>query len=285
MAAETFHRQQAAGDWRVTEQDILAAAVPRSGSTLSCWLLNKVPNVVALPEPMDMSVLTEGIAIESVIENIAKFIAQTRASILTEKRAPARVREGQIVSNLYEPPRSDGSLRRHDTEPGWTTIDKPLQQDFVLVIKQPAMFLALIPELAAAFPIYATVRHPVEVLASWNTIESNFMHGRLPMAERFAPELVQRLDPITDGVDRQIALLCWCFEQVLMLPPDRIVKYETMVSTGGAGLATIVPEAARLAESIERYSVHARYPSVPIDALARRLRETGGPFDALYPDL
>ncbi len=264
---------------------MLAAAVPRSGSTLSCWLLNKVPNVVALPEPMDMGFLTEGIAVGSVIENIRTFIARTRSSILSGKGAPARVRDGAIVSNLYEPPRPDGSLRRHDTQPGWTPIDKPLRPDFTLVIKQPAMFLALIPELAAAFPIYATVRHPVDVLASWNTIESNFWNGRLPMAERFAPDLVRRLDPISDRLDRQIALLCWCFAQVLTLPRDRIVRYETMVGTGGANLAAIVPDAACLSEKLERYAPHVRYPGVPIGALERRLRETGGPFDVLYPDI
>ena len=229
-----------------------------------------------------MSFLTEGIAIEYVIDNIRKFVVQTRSDILSGKGAPARVREGRIVSNLYEPPRVDGTLRRHDTEVGWTMIDKPLREDFFLIIKQPALFLALIPELAKAFQIYATVRHPLDVLASWNTIESNFWNGRLPMAERFAPDLVRRLDSIQDRLDRQIALLSWCFEQVHTLPPDRIVRYEAMVSTGGANLAAIVPEAACLSESVERYSAQARYPSAPIDIIEGRLRKTGGAYDAFY---
>ena len=36
----------------VSETDIVLTGVPRSGTTLICYLLNKVPDAIALHEPM-----------------------------------------------------------------------------------------------------------------------------------------------------------------------------------------------------------------------------------------
>ena len=35
--------------------NLLLAGIPRSGTTLACALLNRLPNVAALPEPMDVT--------------------------------------------------------------------------------------------------------------------------------------------------------------------------------------------------------------------------------------
>ena len=62
--------------------------------------------------------------------------------------------------------------------------------------------------------------------------------GRSPLGERLNPSLKAWLSGIDDTIDRQIRLMDWFFGQFLRhLPPDRILRYEDIVSSGGARLA------------------------------------------------
>ena len=66
-------------------------------------------------------------------------------------------------------------------------IGKPLPTDFRLFIKHPAIFTALATRLLVRIPLYAVVRHPLAILASWNTVDMDARLGRWPVAEIYAP--------------------------------------------------------------------------------------------------
>jgi hypothetical protein len=69
------------------------------------------------------------------------------------------------------------------------------------------MFTALLPILAQRFPVFAMVRNPLAVLASWNSVDIPAKQGRVPKAEIYDQDLVHRMSSIDDRLDRQLSLL------------------------------------------------------------------------------
>jgi len=60
-----------------TAQDILITGLPRSGTTLTCHLLNKLPNSVALHEPLSPDTL-KGLDEAGLVETIQQFFSAQR---------------------------------------------------------------------------------------------------------------------------------------------------------------------------------------------------------------
>src|SRR5262249_60537406 len=86
---------------------------------------------------------------------------------------------------------------------------------------------------------YAVVRHPLAVLASWQTVPFPYRYGRMPGAERFDGDLRRRLWATEDRVDRQLLLLDWLFARYEQLPQKNVVRYEDIVSPEGGALAAV----------------------------------------------
>jgi len=79
--------------------DIIPTGIPRSGTTLTCHLLNKVANTVALHEPLvwtDYPDLTDH---EAVCDGVNRFFAETRRSLLTDGTAMTQHVEGEVPDN------------------------------------------------------------------------------------------------------------------------------------------------------------------------------------------
>ena len=64
-----------------------------------------------------------------------------------------------------------------------------LPEAFTLVVKHNAAFAAGISVLAERFPTVAIVRHPLAVLASWQTVPHPVSQGRVPAGEHNDPVL------------------------------------------------------------------------------------------------
>src|SRR5437763_7502866 len=82
-----------------SKRNVLIAGIPRSGTTLVCSLLNKVPDVVALHEPMDVwdfAKASDAAALGSMIEN---FCAQSRRSLREDGFAVSKHVGGEIRDN------------------------------------------------------------------------------------------------------------------------------------------------------------------------------------------
>ncbi len=229
----------------VNDSNIILTGIQRSGTTLSCHLLNKLPNVVALHEPMNVGKFCRMTASEEIIGYTQDFFTETRKSLIQEGVAFSKQDNGKVPDNPFadEVDSETGSRRNKvDDIPRLVKFDKAINDEFTLVLKHPAVFTGLLESLVKAFRVYAVVRNPLSVLRSWNSLNIPVSRGRLPMAECVDAHLKIALDGIEDRFDRQIFILSWCFEQYQKyLPGSSIIYYEELISSGGEVLEKMLP--------------------------------------------
>ena len=234
------------------QQQVILTGLPRSGTTLTCHLLNKLPNSVALHEPL-IPLDLAGYERLRLVEFILEYFSAQRRQILQTGTAVSKSFGGQVPDNPMAgfDPITGKRIRVLDGR--LVQIDKHLRPDFYLAIKQPAFFTAILKDLVAVdlLSCFALIRNPLSVLLSWNSVEMPVSRGRVPAAEAFAPELKSNLDQIENVYDRQIFLLDWFFQQYLVyLPPKQILFYEATINTAGRSLAVINPLAKELTETL-----------------------------------
>ena len=92
--------------------DIMLTGLPRSGTTLVCHLLNKLPDTVALAEPMKVGRFAKLPTRRAILDAIVGFAAQQRESLLTRGMAFSKHHEGSVPDNFYEAARGADGLRR-----------------------------------------------------------------------------------------------------------------------------------------------------------------------------
>lgn len=267
------------------QQQVILTGLPRSGTTLTCHLLNKLPNSVALHEPL-IPLDLAGYERSNIVEIILKYFAAQRDQILQTGTAVSKSFGGQVPDNPMAgiDPKTGKRIRVLDGR--LVQIDKQLAQDFCLAIKQPAFFTAILKDLVAVdlLSCFALIRNPLSVLLSWNSVEMPVSRGRVPAAEAFAPELKSNLDQIENVYDRQIFLLDWFFQQYLTyLPAKQILFYETTIQTAGRSLAVINPLANELAEPLYSRNNNSLYNNDLKQLLLEKLlNKTEGAFWHFY---
>ena len=69
-------------------RNLIITGIPRSGSTLACSLLNRLPDVVALNETMNVGELLALPDAESRVRAIADYFAETRRTIDRAGKVP-----------------------------------------------------------------------------------------------------------------------------------------------------------------------------------------------------
>lgn len=288
-------------------RDVVIAGIPRSGSTLACHLLNRFPDTVALHEPFSLSGFRRWpllpVGAEQALAGIEAFFASARASLRERGEVVSKHANGQIPDN----PIGEGGgaaslrtvvrrlarrvgdgrvLRRGRVVRGLVRVGKPLGDDFLLCVKHPSIVTGLLPRLLDRYPCFATVRNPVAVLGSWNSIEFAVSDGRSRAAERLDPQLRDRLDRCADRGERQLRLLDWYFERIASwLPPARILRYEDVVATGGTLLARIAGRATAVHKPLESRNRSPEYDSALVLELGERLLASPGAWADFYaPD-
>ena len=242
--------------------DIVLTGLPRSGTTLACRLLNLLPNTVALHEPF-LPRFFEGMEGEAVLEKLGRFCRKTRREIRRDGVAPSKSVGGAIPENAYGSAKP-GELRPHSAEKGKEMgkllVDKDLEGRFFLVVKQPAIFAALLPVLVEGFPCYAIVRNPLSVLASWNSVDHNVREGHSAGAELYDEGLRRELAATDERVGRQLRLLSWWYGRFYeTLDEEHIIRYEDVVGSGGGALSVLVPSAKLLDETLESRNLNPLY--------------------------
>jgi hypothetical protein len=265
-------------------RNVVLTGMPRSGTTLACHLLNKLPNTVALLEPIEAGrfagLLPDGKAVADTME---RWYRKSRRRALKEGEVVTKHVGGEIPDNPFEASRPGKEPRQWLASKGRIGVGKDLDRDFFLVVKDPPMFTALLPMLARRFPTFAVVRNPLAVLASWNSVDIPARQGRVPKAELYDSELVRRLTSIEDRLGRQLGLLdWWCerFEQ--FLPEEHILRYEEIIGSGGKALAAIVPAAGGLDEPLSDRNTNEVYDRKDVVEIGDRLLESNGAYWRFY---
>jgi hypothetical protein len=215
---------------------------------------------------------------------IDAFFLEMRNSALTRGTVLSQNQNGRIVDNFFQDPaQSGGKPRNRQVDNGIVSIGKKVTPDMRMIIKHNAAFTALLPSLMREFPAYAIIRHPLWALASWNSNNLPISDGHVPMAEQLDRKLAGKLASLADRFDRQIFILSWMYEKFSLLDARSLISYESIVGTGGKALSGILPEAEALSENLTSNNFSERYPHVPLDDLAKRLRKRGGAYFAYYP--
>ena len=254
-------------------RNVLITGTPRSGTTLVCSLLNKLPDTVALHEPMNVWEFPNLPHPQAITEAIEEFCVKSRRSLKEDGIATSTHVAGEIRDNIAAGRPSRSGSRRRQGERGRVFIDKPLSDNFALAIKHPVAFTAVLELLSKRFECFAIIRNPLATLASWNSLEwINVKNGHVPIGEKLDPDLQQLLASTPDCTERQLHILEWFYQRFVdFLPPESVIKYEDVVSSRGRELVKLIPAAATLDEPLTSRNLNKFYDSALMVTLGEKL--------------
>ncbi len=266
----------------MSASDIILAGVPRSGTTLTCHLLNKLPNVVALHEPITPAEYF-GLETKEVIGRLRGFFLEQRESLLRDGVAASKSAGGIVPDNSIKGIDKKTGQRKSILNSKILVVDKPLTVDFDLAVKQPNFFTAKLQDLVHHFQCYAIIRNPLSALLSWNSVEMRVSRGYAPGAEAFDKDLSIRLSSEKDLLSRQLILIAWYFEKYArILPAERIVRYEDLIASGGRELAKISVSAKQLDERLVSKNNSRHYDQTKKNTIAEKLLNSDGRYFEFY---
>jgi hypothetical protein len=260
--------------------DIIVTGPPRSGTTLTCFLLNKVEDTIALNEPMNLKMFpskNEG------IKQTQQFFKEMRASLTQDKTAIARQVAGRIPDNIFPIHQSDNSgPRKNIATKGRVRFDKELTSNFKLILKHNAHFTFLLDKLTPHYKCYAIIRNPVSTIASWNSIDAPVSRGNLNVLKSLDQDLYNDIELIPDLIDRQVFLLHKLFECYKNLSTANIIRYEDVVESGGKCLSVISDNANRLEDKLTSKNKNKLYDERLIAQIREKLLSFDGAFWQYY---
>jgi Sulfotransferase family len=263
-------------------RNVLITGTPRSGTTLLCSLLNKLPDVVALHEPMNVWELPDCADANAAADLIQRFCDSTRASLHEHGYALSKHVAGKIPDNVAANQVNQRGIRLRQTEHGKVYVNKPLSQDFDLGIKHPVAFTALLETLSKRFECFAIIRNPLSTLASWNSLAwLNVKNGHAPIGEKLDPEFRRSLADQPDTIERQLMIMEWFYRRFRSFLPDKaLIKYEDLITSRGRELGRFFPQASKLDENLASKNVNKFYDrSLMLDLGERLLKRPGVIWD------
>jgi hypothetical protein len=273
---------------RENQRNIVITGPGRSGTTLTCHLLNKLPETVALSEPIAPGRFADRLPDhEAVCDGIEEYYLDMRRMALREGVVISKHVGGVVPDNHLTNGEVEG-VRRRVAQKGRIGVGKDLRPGFYLAIKQPRMFTALLPTLAKRFPCFAVVRNPLAIRASSLSIESKKARGKNPHAiarydEGFRRYIHEGKVESRDKLDRWLLKTHYIFERYRReLPRNHIIRYEDIVGSGGKALEVIVPAARELDEPLRSRNLNPLYDRDDILPYAERLLESEGAYWDFY---
>jgi len=269
---------------------VLLTGISRGGTTLVCELLNRLPDVRALDEPLDPNELLRqaasgdgAIDAARILAGVERFAAAQRRSILERGMGLTLHVDGRVVGARVSDERAADGARVPMARRSEIPVETPDAADFTLVIKHPVAFTALLAILLERFDVFAIVRNPLAVLASWESVPFAQREGRLGLSPGIAPRLAECLEAIDDRLERQLALLEWFFDSYASaLPRERVIRYEDIVATGGAALAPIAQSARGLRLPLQSRNAAGVYDRAHMHQAGRLLLQREGAHRLFY---
>jgi len=170
-------------------------------------------------------------------------------------------------------------VRQRVVEKGKIPVGKDLSEDFLLAIKDVTIFTPLLPTLSGRMPGYAIVRNPLSVVASTLSLPDPGWRA----IEIYAPGLATRLKVAPDPISRQLARNNFFFGLYAEhLPPENIIRYEDIVSSGGKALSIITSSANLLNEPLKSRNLNPLYDRDDMLRIGERLLESEGAYWRFY---
>lgn len=307
MLKRLASRFGATGVPEARDRNIVLTGPGRSGTTLTCFLLNKLPDTVALSEPIAPGKYANRMPdYEAVADGIEEYYRDMRKMALHQGQVISKHVGGMVPDNSKG--MKDG-VRQRIVDKGKISVGKDLKPDFYLAIKQPGMFTALLPTLVKRFPCFAIIRNPLAIMLSTSTLQQPNDKGSKgrsagrsaksilqPNRKRrksgsakvtYDPQLGERLEENkrggADKIDQRLMRLHYTFERYgETLPESHIIRYEDICSSRGKALGVIVPGAAELDEPLENKNMNPLYPRDKVLRFGEKLLESEGAYWSFY---
>ena len=273
------------GQWSA-ERNIVITGPGRSGTTLTCHLLNKLPDTIALSEPINPGKYADRLPDnEAVADGIQDFYREQRQMALKRGLVLSKHVGGVVPDN---PKGMVDGVRKRVVEKGKIPVGKDLTDDFYLGIKQTGIFTAMLPTLAKRFACFAIIRNPLAIRASSLSVQSDKgRSGRVSARVKYDPKLNERMEQKksegADAVDKWILRMHSSFERYAeALPPENIIRYEDICETNGRALSVITPAAAELDEPLENKNTNPLYKRDKVLRYGERLLKSDGAYWNFY---
>jgi hypothetical protein len=286
------------------QRNIVITGPGRSGTTLTCHLLNKLPDTLALAEPINPGQFAYLLPNhEAVCDGIELFYRDMREMALRQGVVVSKHVGGAVPDNTKG--EVDG-VRRRIAEKGEIAVGKELHPGFSLAIKEVGMFNALLPTLAKRFRCFAVIRNPLAIKASSLSLQSHRKQRSNPQRakktqrsgtpqQRKNPPAIGRYDAGMnlrmeearaeglDAVDKWIIRMHLIFERYQReLASEHIIRYEDIVASGGKALEVIVPAARELDEPLESQNQNPLYSRDKVLRYGERLLQSDGAYWNFY---
>lgn len=184
--------------------DVLVTGVPRGGTTLVGALLDSLPDTVCLSEPpwqwhkatggrLDIGPDPRGEVFAKWL--VGDFVDLRRRLLRGEPVLDRRSADNRATTN-YHAKRSSGTGANAPAAAGVQVRGfraGPLERDFTLAIKHNGPYLTALKPLLDLdhFTIIGVVRHPVDVIHSWRSLDLPVSRGKMHDAARCWPEMAQ----------------------------------------------------------------------------------------------
>ncbi len=257
-------------------QNIILTGIPRSGTTLACKILLNDENQIALNEPIAGENFKQGIQGHKVVE---KCFTEYRKSLLKNGTAPVRTKEGQITDNAY----SENSEKRDRVlERTMVKFEKPLLDDFTLIMKHCAEFTLILPSLQKEYECFAMIRNPLATLASWNSVNVPVSKGKVAKSQILLPSLHDKLESLKTLEEKQLHILNWYYDQYMLLDRKNIITYEALIESQGKELSVISKCDTKSLEVLSNKNKNELYDKATMTKMLLLLIERGGSFSEFY---
>ena len=219
--------------------DFLITGLPRSGTSLLCSLLDNINDVVVINEPQE---IFAALSSPAPAVNLGCYYRQMRTDIILGRTLHNKVdNQGRIIEDtrLLD--------ERRSYQPA---VNSPT---FLLGTKNPLAYLARLRQLCddrPDLPKIATIRHPVDTIASW---KKSFPH--LENIDLDAFPFQGDYDVFIDAFQRRSLLqirsqdsvivrraLMWCYLTELIWRDRKqlvVIRYEDLQTDPATTLATV----------------------------------------------
>jgi hypothetical protein len=192
---------------------------------------------VALHEPINPSNMPLKFKSPEALDSIVTQIFQFDRAIEQGLPFEHGNKGGLAIDNPVGDLTKDG-VRQVVAKRGEVQLSPRNQTSYELIIKQNALFTALLPELSKHYSIICVVRNPIDVLLSWLTVDLPVNRGHIPAGERFDVKLKSSLVGL-NRLQRQLAIYQW-FMTTFLDSGLPIVRYEDVIQTNGHRLDDVL---------------------------------------------
>lgn len=262
------------------QNTVLLTGVIRSGTTLSCALLNELPNVLVLDEPLQLKVVQQ-LDQPAFMLHVEEEFAAYRQQALVHKTAYSGQLDQQLAQH-YTDDKNEEGLRASVISYETIAINKDLSPDFTLVVKHHVVFLKYLEALMKKYPVYGLVRNPLSVLLSTHTL-ATLHKGYYQHQDKFLPELIASIREKKNKTERLIKLLDFFFASNLpLLEAGQTLYYEDLVANSGQVLSHLVPAAAAYPKPLRNFNTNPYLNREQTLVIGEQLLKSEGAFWHFY---